>query len=176
MLSIINSLLLLSSTRSQSVVMQPIDMERIVTDIQQTMGSLIKEYNGQIIAPTTWPKVKGHADWIREVWANYIDNGLKYGGKSPQLELGATPENNGYVRFWVRDKGLGISTEEQKHLFIPFNRINQICIEGHGLGLSISKKLVNMMGGELYAKSVLGQGTTFWTDLQLPEATNILSI
>jgi len=165
MLSIINSLLLLSSTRSQSVVMQPIDMGNIITDIQQTMGPLIKEYDGEIIAPPTWPKVKGHADWIREVWANYIDNGLKYGGKSPQLELGATPENNGYVRFWVRDKGNGISAEAQKKLFIPFNRINQARIEGHGLGLSIVRRIVEKCGGKVGVESQEKMGSTFYFTL-----------
>jgi signal transduction histidine kinase len=163
MLKIINSLLLLSSIRSQSVVMQPMDMGTIITNLQ--MDSLIDEYQGQLIIPTVWPKTKGYADWISEVWVNYISNGLKYGGKPPLLELGATSENNGYTRFWVRDNGMGLSAEEQRQLFVPFTRINQARIEGYGLGLSIVRSIVEKCDGKVGVESQKGQGSTFYFTL-----------
>ncbi|MDM8566763.1 hybrid sensor histidine kinase/response regulator [Candidatus Halobeggiatoa sp. HSG11] len=165
MFNIINSLLLLSSTRSKSVVMKPIDMAQIVNDVEKNMVSLIKEHQGQIIMPTSWPTAKGYADWIWEVWANYISNGLKYGGQPPQLELGATPENNGYIKFWIRDNGIGLSAEEQKKLFVPFTRISQARIDGHGLGLSIVRRIVEKCGGKVGVESQKQKGSIFYFTL-----------
>jgi len=165
MSDIINSLLLLSSARSQTVVMKPINMEQMVQDIQNNIAPLIKEHEGQITMATTWPNAKGHADWIWEVWANYISNGLKYGGKPPKLELGATQEDNGYVKFWVRDNGVGLDAEEQKHLFVPFTRITQARIQGHGLGLSIVRRIVEKCGGKVGVESQKQKGSLFYFTL-----------
>ncbi len=165
MLNIINSLLLLSSARSQNVVMKSINMADIVTDVQNNMASLIKEHEGQITVSETWPDTKGHADWIWEVWANYISNGLKYGGKPPKLKLGATQEEDGYVKFWVHDNGVGLDAEEQKHLFIPFTRITQARIQGHGLGLSIVRRIVEKCGGKVGVESQKQKGSIFYFTL-----------
>ncbi|MFK5970408.1 MAG: hybrid sensor histidine kinase/response regulator [Candidatus Marithrix sp.] len=165
MLNIINSLLLLSSARSQTVIMKSINMADIVADVQNNMASLITEHKGQITISKTWPNAKGHADWIWEVWANYISNGLKYGGKPPKLKLGATQEDNGYVKFWVRDNGVGLDAEEQKHLFVPFTRITQARIEGHGLGLSIVRRIVEKCGGKVGVESQKQQGSVFYFTL-----------
>ncbi|MBE9561686.1 MAG: hybrid sensor histidine kinase/response regulator, partial [Proteobacteria bacterium] len=156
MLNIINSLLLLSSTRSKSVVMQPLDMAEIITDVKKNMAPLIEQYKGQVTISTTWPTAKGYADWIWEVWANYISNGLKYGGQPPQLELGATQENNGFIKFWVRDNGVGLSAEDQEKLFVPFTRITQARIDGHGLGLSIVRRIVEKCGGTVGVENQKG--------------------
>ncbi|MDM8562849.1 hybrid sensor histidine kinase/response regulator, partial [Candidatus Marithioploca araucensis] len=148
-LDIINSLLLLASVRQQDVPMNPLNMAEIITQVQQQIEFIIKKYQGEIIISTTWPTVQGYAPWIEHIWTNYIINGLKYGGKPPRLELGATSEENGTIRFWVRDNGHGLTFEEQKSLFVPFSRISQARIDGHGLGLSIVQRIIERCGGEV---------------------------
>ncbi len=66
------------------------------------------------------------------------------------------------IRFWVRDNGKGLTEEEQSYLFIPFSRITQIRIEGHGLGLSIVQRIVEKCGGEVGVESQVGQWSTFY--------------
>ena len=165
-INIIDSLLLLASARNQEVKMEPIStMDNIINQVRERLATMIEEYQGEIMTSTTWPTTAlGYPPWIEEVWMNYISNGLKYGGKSPRLELGATTEN-GYFRFWIRDNGQGLTEEEQSHLFIPFSRISQVGIEGHGLGLSIVQRIIEKCGGQVGVESQVGQGSTFYFTL-----------
>jgi len=167
MANIIEALLLLASARSQEVEMKPLNMSKIITNVQQRLTQMIDEYQAEIITPTSWPLAQAYAPWIEEVWTNYISNALKYGGKPPRIELGATPDKNGYIHFWVRDNGQGLTEEEQKNLFIPFTRINQIGVEGHGLGLSIVQRIVEKSGGQVGIESQIGQGSTFYFSLEI---------
>ena len=164
MTNIVDSLLLLASARNQKVEMVKLNMAKIVTGTQQRLAQIIKKYQGEIIVPPKWPTAQGYAPWIEEIWVNYLSNGLKYGGNPPRLELGAAPEN-GYIRFWIRDNGQGLSEEEQSHLFVPFTRISQARVEGHGLGLSIVQRIAEKCGGQVGVKSQIGQGSTFYFTL-----------
>jgi CheY-like chemotaxis protein len=76
------------------------------------------------------------------------------------------------MRIWVSDTGPGIPAENLERLFTPFERLgaDQSGIEGTGLGLALSKRLVDAMGGEIGVKSVIGHGSTFWVDLPLTES------
>jgi signal transduction histidine kinase len=171
--NIIDSLLLLASARNQTVVMEPICMMgKIINQVQERLAHMIKEFQGEIIVPTNWPTTAlGYSPWIEEVWTNYISNGLKYGGKPPRLELGATEQaENGYFRFWVRDNGRGLTEEEENQLFVPFTLMTQARIEGHGLGLSIVQRIIEKCGGEVGVESQVGQGSTFY--FTLPEMNN----
>jgi signal transduction histidine kinase len=163
--NIINSLLLLSSVRSQTVTMKPLDMGQIANQIQNQIAHIVEQYQGKIIMPQQWPIAQGYAPWIEEVWTNYLLNGLKYGGKPPLLELGATSLDSNFIRFWVRDNGKGLTSQEQKHLFVPFTRISQARIEGHGLGLSIVHRIITKCGGQVGVESQIGQGSTFYFTL-----------
>ena len=77
--------------------------------------------------------------------------------------------NDGFVRFWVQDNGDGIRTEEQPRLFNAFTRLEQARARGHGLGLSIVKRIVERLNGEVGIASpgLPGQGSTFY--FTLPE-------
>jgi signal transduction histidine kinase len=63
--------------------------------------------------------------------------------------------------FWVRDNGAGLTPEEKARLFTPFTRFDQIRAKGHGLGLSIVRRIVEKLGGEVGIESEVGQGSTF---------------
>jgi PAS domain S-box-containing protein len=165
--SIINELLLLAGVRKSTVEIKPLNMGRIVSEAQQRLIHMIREYQAELILPANWPEAIGYAPWIEQVWANYISNGIKYGGNPPRLQLGATERSDGLIRFWIRDNGSGLSLEEQARLFVPFTRLDQVRATGHGLGLSIVRRIVTKLGGEVGVESegIPGNGCIFFFTL-----------
>jgi signal transduction histidine kinase len=170
--SIIEELLLLSSVRKiEEIEIHLLDMTNIVDQVLDRLAPMIEEYQAEIILPKTWPGALGYGLWIEEVWTNYLSNALKYGGQPPRVELGADPspmspppagETQGeQVRFWIRDNGPGIPPEDQARLFTLFTRLDQVRAKGHGLGLSIVRRIVEKLGGEIGMESQPGQGSTF---------------
>ena len=71
------------------------------------------------------------------------------------------------TRFWVRDNGPGIPSEAQSRLFTPFTRLDQVSVQGHGLGLSISRRIVEKLGGQVGVESdgAPGRGSVFYFTL-----------
>ncbi|HRV90706.1 MAG TPA: GAF domain-containing sensor histidine kinase [Anaerolineae bacterium] len=169
--SIIDELLLLATVRKNETEHQPLNMTAIIEQVQERLQPMIKEYQAEISVPPIWPTALGYAPWVEEVWTNYITNGLKYGGSPPKLELGANLDESNMVCFWVRDSGPGLSEADQIHLFIEFNRLNRVGTKGHGLGLSIVKRIVEKLGGQVGVQSEPDQGSIFF--FTLPMAANI---
>ncbi len=163
--NIIDELLLLASVREGEVESQPLDMSDIVKEVQRRLGHVIEGSQAQIIEPESWPAALGHGPWIEEVWLNYISNAIKYSGREPRLELGGAVEPGGAARFWVRDNGPGLSEEDQGRLFAPFTRLHQVRAEGHGLGLSIVRRIVDKLGGQVGVESQVGKGSVFYFTL-----------
>ncbi|MCC6147993.1 MAG: tetratricopeptide repeat-containing sensor histidine kinase [Anaerolineaceae bacterium] len=162
MRAIIDELLILASVRQQEITLQPLDMAALVRDVKARLAPLIEENGAVFIMPEHWPSALGHAPWVEEVWTNYLSNAIKYGGKPPRVGLGATPLGNGYIRFWVSDNGTGIKSEAKQKLFQPFKRFSPTQATGHGLGLSIVKRIVEKLGGEVAVESAENeQGCVF---------------
>ncbi|HNT75342.1 MAG TPA: histidine kinase N-terminal 7TM domain-containing protein [Anaerolineae bacterium] len=176
--NIINELLLLSSVRKmEQVECQPLDMQAVVAEALERFEVQIDETHAQIQVASEWPVAVGYAPWVEEVWVNYLSNALKYGGRPeahtpPHVELGFSPLNSGTpenpkseILFWVRDNGPGLSAEAQSKLFAEFTRLEQTRAKGHGLGLSIVRRIVEKLGGAVGVESFEGQGSTFWFTL-----------
>jgi two-component system sensor histidine kinase/response regulator len=171
MTTIIKELLLLAGVRKiDEVTLEPLDMATIVSEVQDRLAALIAEHQTEIILPQEWPVALGYGPWVEQVWSNYISNAVKYGGRPPRVELGADPlpmegtegEMKGrYIRFWVRDNGPGLAQEEQGRLFAEFTRLHQVRAEGHGLGLSIVRRIVEKLGGQVGVESQPDRGSTF---------------
>jgi GAF domain-containing protein len=160
--TIINELLLLTSVRKmEEVEVEPLDMAVIVAEARERLTGMVEEYQAEIVVVDDWPVVLGRGQWVEEVWVNYMSNALKYGGRPPRVELGATEQGDGTARFWIRDNGPGLTPEEQVRLFTPFTRLDQVSAKGHGLGLSIVRRIVEKMGGQVDVESQAGQGTVF---------------
>ena len=165
---IIDALLLLASVRKVGDVESgPIDMGSIVAEVPERLRGLIEEHLPEIIIPGTWPVAAGYGPWVEEVWLNYLSNAIKYGGRPPRIELGATvpKEPDEQIRFWVRDNGPGLTPEDQARLFAPFTRLGRIRAKGHGLGLSIVQRIMNKLGGRAGIESEIGVGSTFYFTL-----------
>ena len=166
MQTIIEELLLLAGVRrAEDVSMVPLDMASIVSEALQRLNQMIEEYNAQIVLPPSWPTALGYAPWMEEVWVNYISNAIKYGGQPPRVELGAKTLEDGKVLFGVRDNGRGLSAEDQSRLFTPFTRLDQVSTKGHGLGLSIVRRIIEKMGGQVGVDSEVGRGSVFYFTL-----------
>ncbi len=166
MRSIVNGLLLLSSVRDMDEIeTAPLDMPAIIAEVQASLREMLVEYRGEISLPDKWPIALGYGPWVEEVWVNYISNALKYGGSPPRLELGADEPAAGKVRFWIKDNGRGLSPDEQLRVFKPFERLGQQRMAGHGLGLSIVRRIVERLGGQVGVESEVGRGSTFYFTL-----------
>jgi len=118
------------------------------------------------VLPERWQDAVGYTAWIEEVWVNYIGNAVKHGKRGMTVEVGMEETQEGkMIRYWVRDNGPGIPEDRFEDLFLPFTRLAQAKIEGHGLGLSIVRRIVEKLGGEVGVKSEVGKGSTFFFTL-----------
>jgi PAS domain S-box-containing protein len=126
---------------------------------------------------------------LRQIFLNLLSNAIKFtdfGGVTFKIgvveeEQKKTDAINQFpmtqLRFQVEDTGTGIADHEIEKIFLPFQQVGDNeshQAEGTGLGLAITKKLVELMGGELHVKSTLGQGSTFWIVLKVPEVSNLV--
>jgi PAS domain S-box-containing protein len=109
---------------------------------------------------------------LKQVVLNLISNGIKYNRPNGSLRVHCTQTHAGMHRISFSDSGPGISPSGIKQLFAPFQRLEatQGTVEGTGLGLALSKRLVEAMGGSIGVASVLDEGSTFWIDLPTANA------
>ena len=115
------------------------------------------EANGYVIADYTR---------LKQVMLNLLSNAIKYNIEHGSVCLKALQNENGTVRISVIDSGEGISHEQLQEIFQPFSRLNTASkIEGTGIGLSISKQLVEMMDGKIGVNSTVNEGSEFWIEL-----------
>lgn len=167
--SIIEALLLLAVVRgTKEIEVDEVDMGFIVGENLKRIEYMLKEYEGDLRLPESWPTAYGYGPWLEEVWYNYLTNGLKYGGRPPVLELGYDLLENNMARFWVKDNGAGFSTDKPEKLFAPLSRLTAGDYQsGHGLGLSIVRRIVERLGGKVGVESKLGSGSCFYFTLPL---------
>jgi signal transduction histidine kinase len=159
--SIIQELLLFARIPKEDVKLVPLDMASIVGEAIGRLEELVRETGAEIVLPESYPNALGHRSWVEEVWFNYLSNALKYGGYPPHLELGGTLQEDNYVKFWVKDSGPGLAPEQLQHLFTPYSRLDQAQGQGHGLGLSIARRIVEKLNGQVTVESDLGRGSVF---------------
>ncbi len=113
-------------------------------------------------------RVIGDAAALRSAIQNLISNGIKYGGEERWVRVRATSTSEHTTRIAVEDHGLGISSEDRKHIFEPFYRGREAVsrqIHGSGLGLHLVRRIVEAHGGTIKVQSELGRGSTFTIDL-----------
>lgn len=165
MSSIVEALLLLASVQRETVQSKLLDIKTIAQEACQRLELLAQEQKAQLHFTGDWLPAMGHAQWVEEVWVNYLSNAIKYGGKPPQIELGCKALANRQIKFWVRDKGAGIPPAQQADLFVQFSRLDPMAAEGHGLGLSLVKRIIEQLEGEVGYELAPEGGSVFWFSL-----------
>jgi PAS domain S-box-containing protein len=160
--SITDNLLLLSQVHQQDIIRTPLEMAAIVAEARQRVAHLI-DTQTCLSVPAAWPTALGYEPWLEEVWVNLLSNALKYAGRPACIELGGERQADDLLRFWVRDNGPGIAPANQARLFEAFYQVAARQGSGHGLGLSIVKRIVEKLGGEVSVQSsgVPGEGACF---------------
>lgn len=170
MVEIIESLLLLSNIRAHAdVKLTTISVDRIADDILEAIHYKLVEANAVVEKPAPLLDAHAYAPWVRIILMNYITNALKYGGVPPIIRIWSEAMG-GRVRYYVGDNGTGLTETEQARLFRDFTRLDRHRgIVGHGLGLSIVRRIIPHLHGQVGITSELGKGSVFYFDL--PRAT-----
>jgi len=148
--------------------LETIDLAELLTETAEAMSPLASR-RGQSLAlslPASLPPVRADATRLQQVVNNLLVNAFKFTPVGGSVKLTARPKN-GDVVVEVKDSGRGISKEEQKWLFEPYRRPQKEPSGGLGLGLALSKTLVELHGGRIWVKSSVGRGSTFGFSLPL---------
>jgi signal transduction histidine kinase len=163
MLKIVDELLLLSRIRKEDIKPETIDVKAIVREAVNRLNRQFEDRKATFEIPEKWPVVMGHPQWIEEVYVNLISNAIKYGGNPPKIMMGSEKMSNGLHRFWVQDNGNGLPAKLLEKLFTDFERLGKKNVEGHGLGLSITKRIIEKLGGQVSVSSenIPGKGCIF---------------
>jgi PAS domain S-box-containing protein len=143
----------------------------VLDEVKTTLESMASAREVKLeIAPGSLqvPDVLADRTRLKQILMNYGSNAVKYGRKGGEVLLAARALGS-TVRLEVRDDGLGIPLAKQDKIFQPFHRAGQEAgpIEGTGIGLAISKRLAELMGGSVGFESVEAQGSCFWVELRL---------
>lgn len=169
---IVEALLLLAGTSNHTrLKFSLFYMDDVISSVMERMALEMQAKEATITYPDNWPSVIGYPPWIEEVWFNYISNALKYGGQPPEIELGFDHQE-GFIRFWVKDNGPGLTDEQKGKLFVPFARLHTERADGHGLGLVVVQRIINKLNGFYGVENGLEGGSLFFFMLPLEEGKN----
>ncbi|MDM9382136.1 ATP-binding protein [Chlorogloeopsis sp. ULAP01] len=183
LLMLINDILDLAKIEAQKMELSPSDFHfpsfiqgiAEICRIRAEQKGIAFVYQPDADLPTG---VRGDEKRLRQVIINLLGNAIKFTEQgSVTFKVGTiekSPQNSYKIRFQIQDTGVGMKPEELEKIFMPFEQVGntKTQAEGTGLGLAISQKIALLMGSMLEVQSELGQGSTFWFDVELPEAQN----
>lgn len=167
--SMVSDLLSLSRVEQAPLQVAPVDMQAL---FQECLASLAGQFPDvtEVVQSDNLPVVQGDAGLLQHVLVNLIGNALKFGRARRDLRIAVRAQREGQLwRFTVSDNGPGFATERANELFKPFSRLENTSVHGTGLGLTVVKRVVERLGGQVGAASSPGLGATFWWTL--PAAT-----
>jgi signal transduction histidine kinase len=163
---LVNDLLALARVNDADLALQPIDLQTFVRDTLEQMRAAQPDAPALPVHVGELPTVEADPGLLRQVYVNLLGNALKFSRDSaaPQVEVGAF-EHDGEQVCFVRDNGVGFDAADAERLFQPFQRLHGQRFPGHGVGLSIVKRIVERHGGRLWAQAQRQQGATFYFSL-----------
>jgi PAS domain S-box-containing protein len=170
--AMVNNILLASRVDSIGLEMatERVDAVALVADVLAAVRASADDRSTfELVAPRDLPSLAGDREKLRQVVTNLVANAAKYSPAGGRIEVELKP-CDGELQIAVRDEGLGIAPDDQGLIFEKFYRADANMtrgVSGSGLGLYISRELVNLMGGTIFVQSELGKGSTFVVTLPL---------
>lgn len=158
-------------TGRMTVHMTDVPVLSVLEECRVMLRPLAKKYDVaiELDAPSmTEVSVRADVDRLRQVGLNLMSNAVKYNRPGGRVAVTGSAAGDGRFRVCVADTGLGIAEGNMDSLFEPFTRFGYEAstIEGTGIGLTLTRQLVDLMGGVIGAESELGAGSTFWVDFE----------
>ena len=178
LLTLINEILDLAKVESGTVSLslEPVGLDAILQECRDMIAPLASQRGIGMAFPDACPlNVLADRTRLKQILLNLLSNALKYNREQGQVAIDCAPHAGGRVRISVRDTGVGLDAEQLALLFQPFNRLGQEggTEEGSGIGLVVTKRLVELMDGDIGVSSAPGEGSTFWIELRLVDAVPI---
>jgi len=174
LLNLINEVLDLAKVESGHIELslEPVDVRQVVEECFNLVETLAKKHNIRI-SHSVLKGVAVRADHTRfkQVLINLLSNAIKYNHEGGSVKLEALHDDfdRNRLKILVIDTGIGIPEANLADLFQPFNRLDaeNTNVEGTGIGLTITRRIIEMMGGMIYVQSEIGVGSTFTIELPL---------
>ena len=177
LLELINEVLEISRIEAGrlDISLEAVAVAQVVSEVLDLTVPLADERQIRVrreIDPEQETYVKADQQRFKQVMINLLANAIKYNSEGGEVRLTCESRPDGWQRISIHDTGPGIALADQARLFQPFERLGgaqQAEVTGTGLGLALSKRLVELMGGQIGVESAIGKGSTFW--IELPAAT-----
>ena len=173
LMSLIDQILDLSRIEAgeSEVALAPVSLTTVLNDSVSWVAPLALNRDIKVeFDPVMFANVDVVADSIRlkQVFLNLLTNAVKYNVKGGEVRVVSDTTAEGFLRIGIKDTGPGFSAEKLKELFQPFNRLGAEFsgVEGSGIGLVITRQLVDLMKGKLEIDSEPGKGSTFWITIE----------
>jgi PAS domain S-box-containing protein len=180
LLALINEVLDIARIESGRLALapEPIELGPMISEVVQELHGLAQRHHIDLRIDASCHASGVLADFqrLRQVLVNLVSNGIKFNHAGGSVSISCARHEN-RCRIQVADTGPGISPEKIPLLFMPFERLGADVkgIEGTGLGLAFSQRILAALGGELGVTSTIGEGSVFWVDLPCPPATETSS-
>jgi len=178
LLELINELLDLQRIAAGRMELKPeaVDLESLLSEATGSVHAQVQKHQHALVVtpPPSGLRVQADKGRVRQVLLNLLSNAIKFTPDGGRITVAAGPVNGGNgseVRIAVTDTGIGIAPEDQPKLFQEFSQLDASAsrkYEGTGLGLALSRRLIELHGGTIGLESEMGKGSTFW--FTLPQA------
>jgi PAS domain S-box-containing protein len=182
LLELINEILDLALIESGKLSLspEPTSLADVLSDCRGMIAPLAVKSGIGLTFPrfADAPFVKADRTRVKQVLINLLTNAIKYNRAGGSVEVICTMSATQRTRIAVHDTGNGLSPEKLTQLFQPFNRLGQESgsEEGTGIGLVVSKRLTELMGGEIGVESTVGKGSVFWIELHATQAPQLAAV
>ena len=178
LLTLINEILNLAQIESGkvSISLEPVDLREVLEECHALTRTASAQRGIRLVFPMETPLiVNADRTRLKQVLLNLLSNAVKYNRDHGAVIVDCTAGDEGRVRIEVQDTGAGLTPGQLRSLFQPFNRLGRegTGVEGSGIGLVLTKRLVELMGGTIGVHSTPGTGSTFWLDLRSAEPVKV---
>jgi PAS domain S-box-containing protein len=179
LLELINKILDLATIESGKLIVsqEPMCLGEVMVESRTMVEPQAQEHGIQLIFPPADMHffVKADRTRVKQVLINLLSNAIKYNREGGTVEVTCDMIAPERIRVSVRDTGTGLPPEKLTQLFQQFNRLGQEAgsVEGTGIGLVVTKQLIELMGGEIGVESTVGVGSVFWFELMSDDAPEL---